>query len=403
MSKQYSNHSQMCKQSPIITGLGIWSVLGDDLPNTIEHLFLKKPRQNELLDFSEANFLKLNRHHKKLNTLKGPMTIDSHFFTPNLFALIAVEEALEQAGLSADDLKKMRVGVCLGSTVGGTNYNDRFAEEFYTGQFPDRKILENFFKTNSAQFLSRYYQLQGPVSLVSNTCTSSLDSLGIALNWLNADLCDLVICGGTDTMLSRMYYGFKSLMLTSSEALCRPFDKNRKGFVLSEGAGMMIIEKNSSPRKALTSVRGFGTANDAYNPTAPHPEARGLHQAALIACAQAHVSFDQIDFVSAHGVGTEQNDLVEGQWLKRYMKNAKVAALKGHTGHSMGANGAISLILTSLCLQRQTLPDSKGFVEMDESIGLTPTQQIESGDFQNALCISLGIGGINSAVCLGNV
>jgi 3-oxoacyl-(acyl-carrier-protein) synthase len=378
------------------TGFGIWSPAGFNVENTSEHFFNSQDLNSELLDTTETQFLKLKRSHPSLSRLDIPES----FFSPNLLALVALDEAVTQAGLNKSDLQKMRVGVCLGSTVGGTSYDEEFAAKFYSGKFPDPEILNHYFKTNTAQFISRYLGLKGPRLLISNACASSLDSIGVGQSWLNSNLCDLVICGGTEALLPRMGYGFKSLMLTAPDGICRPFDLNRRGFVLSEGAGILILEKDESPRKAKAHLNGYGTASDALNSTAPDPEARGLSRAVNEALKQSRLRLDEVDFVSTHGVGSEQSDLAEGKWLKKNLPKTPLVALKGSTGHTLGAAGAISTILTILSLQKQKLPASKGFEEMDPEIGLCLNKGIQNGNFETALILGLAFGGINSALCL---
>lgn len=323
---------------------------------------------------------------------------DETSFQPNMFALAAAQEALKP--LSLADRKKLRIGVCVGSTVGCTNYQESFAVAYNQGQMPDASPFFQCFKNNTAQFLARHFGFCGPVQMLSNACTSGADTLGVAASWLQAGLCDAVLCGGTEVVLPRIFYGFRSLMLCASE-ICRPFDKDRDGLNLGEGAGFLLLEKASSPRRSQALLLGYGSGSDAYHPTSPEPSARGLHLAASMALSRAGLRFEQVDFVNAHATATPHNDLAEGKWIQKNCAHARVVATKGYTGHMLAAAGAVEAVMTVMSLQKGCLPASKGFAQQDDEIGLTPVQTVESGDYRVALSLSLGFGGTNSALCIG--
>jgi 3-oxoacyl-[acyl-carrier-protein] synthase-1/3-oxoacyl-[acyl-carrier-protein] synthase II len=266
---------------------------------------------------------------------------------------------------------------------------------------PDPVVLLDYFRNNTAQFLSRYFSCTGPVQMISNACTSGADAIGIAASWLHADLCDVVICGGTEEILPRIHDGFRSLMLCSPSNSCQPFDISRQGLMLGEGAGVLVLEKISSPRKSKGKFLGYGSASDAMHPTAPHPEARGLETAFASALAQAGLAASSVDFVNAHATATPHNDLAEGKWLARRLAQVPVVATKGYTGHTLGAAGALEAIFTLLSLSENVLPPSKGFSEVDPEIGFAPISARTTGEFHVAASFSLGFGGTNAVVLLG--
>ncbi|MDR2215505.1 MAG: beta-ketoacyl-[acyl-carrier-protein] synthase family protein [Nevskiaceae bacterium] len=326
-------------------------------------------------------------------------SLSSPGLRPNLFAVAAASEAIRLAGLAISDLRGMRVGVCLGSTVGGTNYQEEFLGQYFTGQLPDAAPLLKCYDTNSAQFLSRYLGLRGPVLLVNNACTSGADAIGVGSAWLENDVCDMAICGGTETVLAKIFLGFRSLMLCSPNG-CRPFDRDRAGLVLGEGAGIVVLERADSPRRAQALLLGCGMASDSHHPTAPDPQARGLDRAVSMAFARSGCALEAVDFISAHGTGTPSSDLAEGRWIRGHANHARVVATKGYTGHTLGAAGGIAAVLTALSLIDGKIPPSRGFMEMDPEIGITPTCAVEAADYRLALSLSLGFGGTNSALLL---
>jgi 3-oxoacyl-[acyl-carrier-protein] synthase-1/3-oxoacyl-[acyl-carrier-protein] synthase II len=349
-----------------------------------------------LLDPGESSYFKLRLEEQWCARFPGFHEGEA----PNLLALLAIEDALDSAGIDSADLRRLRVGICLGSTTGGSNYQEEFATAYNTGKLPDPAPLMEYFRNNSAQFLARELGLRGPVQLVNNACTSGADAIGIGAAWLDANLCDVVLCGGTEIILMKICYGFRSLMLCSDRP-CRPFDRNRDGLTLGEGAGVVILEKAGSPRRPLAAMLGYGCGNDAHHPTTPHPEARGLALATRTALAQAGVPAGEVDFINVHGTATRHNDLAEGRYIAANFPRARVVATKGVTGHTLGAAGALEAVFTVLSLSKGRLPASRGFGEVDPEIGVEPTRAIEEGHYQCALSFSLGFGGINSVLCLG--
>lgn len=379
-----------------ITGLGVLSAAGRDLTETKASFFnscdFSPPA---ILNENEVHYYKLNLQDSWRREFDLPRA-----YAPNLLALAVIEEALRSARLNREDLKNCRVGVCLGSTVGATNFDEEFNRAFFMNESPSSDVLWNYFKSNTAQFVSRYYGLRGPVSMLNNACASGADAIGTAAAWLESDVCDLVICGGIELIYEKIYRGFKSLLLCSPDS-CRPFDRDRQGLVLGEGGGIFVLEKPGSPRAPHAFFLGAGQGSDAYHPTSPHPEARGLNLAVSMALEQAGVALAKVDFINAHGTATPTNDLTEGRWIARHCPQAQLVATKGYTGHTLGAAGAVEAVFTALSLLEQKLPVTRGFSTTDPEIGIAPTREITSGHFQTALSLSLGFGGANSALCLG--
>jgi 3-oxoacyl-[acyl-carrier-protein] synthase-1/3-oxoacyl-[acyl-carrier-protein] synthase II len=349
-----------------------------------------------LLDPGESRFFKLRLEEKWYS--RFPRFHEGE--APNLLALLAIEDALDSAGLDAADLRRLRVGICLGSTTGGLNSQEAFGTAYNTGKLPDPAPLMEYFRNNSAQFIARELGLCGPTQLVNNACTSGADAIGIGANWLNAGLCDVVVCGGTEIILMKIWHGFTALMLCS-ERPCRPFDRNRDGLTLGDGAGVVVLEKAGSPRRPLAVMLGYGCGSDAYHPTTPHPQARGLGLATRTALAQAGLSPEAVDFINVHGTATRHNDLAEGGFIAANFPRVRVVATKGVTGHTLGAAGGLEAVFTVLSLAKGRLPISRGFSEADPEIGIEPTRAIEEGNYGCALSFSLGFGGINSVLCLG--
>jgi 3-oxoacyl-[acyl-carrier-protein] synthase-1/3-oxoacyl-[acyl-carrier-protein] synthase II len=319
-----------------------------------------------------------------------------------LFFLTALAEALAQAGLAAADLRGQRIGICVGTTVGCTLNDEQFYKEFREGKQPGLKAIDRFLANNPAQYVHAALDLYGPVSTINNACTSGVDAIGQAGEWIRDGLCDLAIAGGTDELSRIPYLGFSSL-LNTSELPCRPFDLKRDGLNLGEGAGVMIMESRAHARargaKALVEIAGYGTCGDAYHPTAPHPQGLGLEQA--IRCALDRTAPGEISFINAHGTATTANDQVEGSTFARvFGPQVRVFGSKGYTGHTLGAAGAIEAIFSAQGLLNSEIPATAGFSEADPDCAIVPTRCLTRVRGDYALSTSLAFGGNNSALLL---
>ena len=196
--------------------------------------------------------------------------------------------------------------------------------------------IDTYFKGNLAEALGVRLGVAGPALTIVNACSSGADAIGVALDWLSTDLCDIVIAGGADEINRIPYCGFGALSVTSSLP-CRPFDKNRSGLNLGEGAGILILETEVSAcrrsREIHLFVSGYGAAADAYHLTAPRPDGSGLEAAIAMAFMQAGLKTEDIAFVNAHGTSTRDNDRAEGRALLRILERSKFLSTKGFTGH----------------------------------------------------------------------
>ena len=353
----------------------------------------------------EFPFAQLELRDSAKSSEPDPQNSDSiRNYPPNVLALQAVTEALAVAGINGANLPDFRVGVCIGSTVGGTNYQATFNHPYFRGELPSADSFFDYYENNTAQFLAHHFELSGPVQFVNNACTSGADAIGIGASWIERGLCDIVICGGVEKILPKICYGFRSLRLYAPIA-CQPFDRNRQGLTMGDGAGIVILEKTGTERAPLAKFLGYGVGADAYHPTSPHPEARGLDLAVRSSLLQADLCINEISFINAHGTATPHNDLVEGNWIQRHMSETPIVATKGFTGHTLAAEGALEAIFSILSFEAGLLPKSKGFSEPDPEIGVAPTTEIlhatASRKFDTALSFSLGFGGANTALCLG--
>ncbi|MCP5003677.1 MAG: beta-ketoacyl-[acyl-carrier-protein] synthase family protein [Planctomycetes bacterium] len=317
--------------------------------------------------------------------------------------LSAVEEAMNQyEGDFASE--SLRIGVCIGTTVASQLNNIEFYKEFKETGTSDMAPVDEYLNGNLAEAIARKYQLKGPRNVVVNACSSGSDAIGIALSWLKNDMCDIAIAGGADELNKIPLCGFNSLGIMSDK-VCMPFDKNRSGLNLGEGAGVLILENETVflKRKRVPQlfVSAYGSGSDAYHLTAPHPEGDGLKSAMAEVMAESGIETKDISFNNAHGTATVDNDKVEGKTIKEiFGEDMTILSTKGYTGHTLGAAGAIEAVFTALALDEGWVPASAGFQNKDEEIGISPLKEKTEIKGQYALSTSLAFGGNNAALVI---
>ncbi len=323
--------------------------------------------------------------------------------------LLAITQALEQACFAPVELRRKRLGIAVGTTVGCTFDNQDYYLNWKARRKQDVGPVLAYFDANIAARLHAILGTSGPRAVVTSACTSATDAIGLARLWLENDLCDVALAGGCDEISRFACHGFSSLKLLSP-ASCRPFDRNRQGLNIGEGAGFLVLENQSHAvargGSILGAVRGYGCASDAYHPTAPHPEGLGLQRAVAQALAAATISLDQIAYINAHGTGTRANDLAELAALQHLgltrRSPAVIQSSKGVTGHTLGAAGGIEAVITLQSLLFQYAPGTTGCRQPDTDLPL-PVLAENDGcnlDGRRALSLSLAFGGGNSALVL---
>ncbi len=391
----------MNKKSVSITGLGTVSAAGRNLERSLESMGSRRTNGSLATLFSTS----LKYHVFEASSLPEKYYLEGQR-TLSL-ALCAVDEALRDAGL--EDIRSgSRVGVCLGTTV-ASQLNDK---EFYfgyrdTGSAPMHPV-DRYLKGEISEYIFRKVAASGLSLTVVNACSSGSDAIGVALSWLQNGIVDIAIAGGSDELNHIPLCGFGSLGILSTEP-CRPFDKNRNGLNLGEGAGIMVLETAESAGKrgenSLLSLAGYGSSSDAYHLTAPRPDGAGLKRAIEKAIADAGISPADIGFINAHGTATSDNDKVEGKVFREiFGAKIKILSTKGYTGHTLGAAGGIEAVFTAAALRDGWLPPSVGFKTYDEEIGIAPLSEKTDINAEFALSTSLAFGGNNAALVirLGN-
>ena len=327
------------------------------------------------------------------------------------FALVAAEEALRDAGLTPSCWDPDRVAVVIGTGLSGTT-----TTEEQHGGFIQRGpgavsplTLPMTLPNMAAAQISVDYGIQGPVFSVSTACASGATAIGTALALLRSGAVDVAVAGGTDAAVTPYTISAFARMKALSRrcghpaAASRPFDRDRDGFVLGEGAGVVVLEtlRHAQSRSATVhaTFAGYGATSDAHHVTAPHPEGRGVQQAIRTALADAGMSPSDIDHVNAHGTSTPQGDLAEARALQETMPpDTPVTSLKGTIGHCLAAAGAIEAVTAVLCLRHQRIPPTANFRTPDPAIKLDVVDRALERPLTCVLSNSFGFGGHNTAL-----
>ncbi|OHD16096.1 MAG: hypothetical protein A2086_06340 [Spirochaetes bacterium GWD1_27_9] len=280
------------------------------------------------------------------------------------FAITSIIEALNMAKIDLDYLKKSKVAISVGTTMGEMQIIEEAVKTFVTKGFSDvpddlpKKYPCNVISANIAKF----FEISGQTIVIPAACAAGNYAIGYGFDLIRMGRVDLAIVGGVDPMSNIAFAGFSKLMACSPD-VCAPFDFERKGMIVSEGAGFLILEslENAKNRKAniLSEILGYGVSNDAFKSTIPHPEGKGGILAVKKAIKNANLNIEDIDYLCAHGTGTGENDKVETIISKEVFGkkayNIPISSLKSMLGHTMGACSAIETVACTKMIEEQIL------------------------------------------------
>jgi 3-oxoacyl-[acyl-carrier-protein] synthase II len=333
-------------------------------------------------------------------------------------AVTAGDEALEDAGWS-DELPydAELIGCVLGTGIGGIGTlesNHDLLRDTGAGSVSPLAVPLMMSNAGSAA-LSLRHGLRGPVFSVVSACAAGSHAIGTALRMIQHGEAEAMVTGAAEaplTPLSRAAFG--SMGALSPTGVSRPFDARRDGFVMGEGAGVLVLEAGDSARargaRILGTVRGYGSTGDAHHITAPHAEGRGGARAMQIALGDAGLDAASIDYINAHGTSTQLNDRAETRAIKSVLGDrattVPVSSTKSAIGHLLGAAGAVEAIATILALRDRIAPPTIGWEERDEDMdlnyvpGTARPLEMSNGRPPVALSNSFGFGGHNATLCL---
>lgn len=311
-----------------------------------------------------------------------------------LLGLWAATHAVKNAGLNPVHLKN--AGFISANTVGGMDQTEKFAGNYFHD--PTATDITSALQHDcgaSAEFISRSLGVEGFVTSINTACSSSANSIMLAARMILAGKADMMIAGGTDALCGFTLNGFQSLMLVSPEP-CKPFDQQRNGLNLGEGAAYVVLcsEEMAKQYTPIGELAGWANANDAYHQTASSPDGRGAALAMKLAMEKAGVLPQEVDYINAHGTATPNNDLAEATAIHSLFPDVPdFSSTKPFTGHTLGAAGAIEAIISLLAIREKMVFPNLNFSNPMQDVPVIPATGAIHKDINTVLSNSFGFGG----------
>lgn len=368
-----------------IAGLGIISPLGEGLAVTEEAL-----RGNRSAIRPLDLFPLLHGEPLPTGQVRG---LAEHSDLPRTHRL--AHNAALQAMASCNTPPEVIDAIILGNTTGGI-----LTTETLLRAKANNKELYRYHGLNSVvEYLAQELGCLGMALTVSTACSSGAVAIAMALAMLRSGKAKTVLAGGVDSLCRLTYFGFHSLQLVDRQG-CHPLDVDRHGMAVAEGAAMLLLT-TERPDRPLAELLGAGLSCDAYHPAAPHPEGRGALMAMQAALADAGLAPADISYISLHGTGTPENDLAEAKAVNTlFAAPPPLSSIKGATGHSLAAAGAIEAVVSAIAVTKDLLPANTGCRNPDPALGLTPLSHPTTQPTSAVLSNSFGFGGNNGCLVI---
>ena len=321
------------------------------------------------------------------------------------FALNATKQAIDQSGLEIDKLDPHRIQTIIGTTGGSYEFIIGNQERINIGKPALPNFISGHINNMSSAYINMHYGIHGGGLGISGACAAGNQSIARAAMMIETGQADVVICGASDAWLSELTIsGFESIgALSYADVLPRPYDKNRDGFAISEGAGIIILEseEHAFARNAevLAYLGGYGISSDAHHPTSPHPTGEPFIRMMRDMLFRAKLNAGEIDYINAHATATPIGDAAECRAFAQVFRTKPfISSTKSMTGHSIGSTSAIEAVISVMALHTQTLPATINLTEIDpECIGNHVTETINHKT-KHILSNSFGFGGTNGAL-----
>ncbi|MBQ8294408.1 MAG: beta-ketoacyl-ACP synthase II [Alphaproteobacteria bacterium] len=408
----------------VITGMGIVSPVGTGIEYAWKNILAGKSGVRKIDTFDVSDLASQIAGIPQQGTDEGMYNPDAVVDAREqrkldkyaVYGMVAADEAIKDAGLDKYDGDMTRVGVSIGSGIGGFNTIYDNCIELHTGG--PRRVSPFFIPKGiinmAAGNISIKYGLRGPNISVVTACATGAHSIGEAARMIKYGDADIMVCGGTEGAVSRIALaGFSAMKALSTrndepEKASRPWDKNRDGFIMAEGAGVLVLEEYEHAvargAKIYAEVAGYGMSGDAYHITAPAPNGEGGARAMAAALKDAGLNPSDVDYINAHGTSTGLGDVGELAAVQGLFGDVPVSmsSTKSMTGHLLGAAGAVEAIFCALAIRDGIVPPTINLDEPEDVVGnfdLVP-HVAKSRKVDVALSNSFGFGGTNASIVL---
>ena len=405
------------KHRVVITGMGCISPLGNSVKETWENLVAGKSGAGPITKFDASTFpTKIAAEVKNFNPeeyvdKKDVKKYDLFCF----YALAAAKEAMEQAGLADNNFNHERAGCCIGAGIGGFKVIEDTQAAYLAGGY--KKVSPFFIPgviINIANGLvSIKYSLKGPNVSMVTACATGTHSIGDAARIIERGDADMMVAGGVEAAITPLSVaGFTNMRALTRrndepEKASRPFDKDRDGFLIGEGGGILVLESLEHAKargaKILGEIVGYGMSSDAYHVTLPASDGNGARRCMEAAIKDADITPDKIGYINTHGTSTPAGDVLETKAIKDVFgdaaKTVKISSTKSMTGHLLGAAGAVEGIITMMAVNEGIVPPTINIENQDEQCDLdyTPNKAVRH-EMEYGLSNSFGFGGTNASL-----
>ena len=392
----------------VITGEGIISAIGNDKAAVLQSLLDGRSGIVEMKHLHSSHHeLPVGEVQLSNDEMKAMLAlpIEEQTSRTSLMGMLAVKQALAEAQLPETASKNRRVVLISGTTVGGMDITEQYYDSFATSD-EHLDCLKKHDCGSSTEEIAAMFGIS-ECTTISTACSSAANALILGANLLKTGQAGLVIAGGSEALTRFHLNGFNSLMILDHEP-CRPFDAQRAGLNLGEGAAFVVMETEASARERGAEIHawltGYGNACDAFHQTASSDNGEGAYRAMTEALKMAHLQPKDIDYVNAHGTGTPNNDLSESAALKRVFaeKMPLISSTKAFTGHTTSASGSIETVICLLAMQHHFVPANLRW-EHQIPDGITPTTGVKDVTLKHVVCNAFGFGGNDSSLILSAV
>ncbi|MBS1933248.1 MAG: beta-ketoacyl-[acyl-carrier-protein] synthase family protein [Bacteroidetes bacterium] len=383
-----------------VAGIGIITAIGDNIAENLAALEFGRAGMGDITFLETIHQKKLPVAEVKHNNdqLAEKAGLSNQISRTALLSTIAAQEAIKDAGIK--NFSSLRTGFISANTVGGMDKTEDFFREFLNdNQKGKLRNVVNHECGAATEIAADKLGIKNYVSTISTACSSSANSIFFGARLIKQNMLDVVVAGGVDSLTKFTLNGFNTLMILDSE-FCKPFDENRRGLNLGEGAGYVVLVSEkvaaSLSRKPYCKLAGYANANDAYHQTASSPDGTGSYLAMTGALKEANLQAADIDYINLHGTGTQNNDIAEGTAIKRLFDPSfpKMSSTKSFTGHTLGASGGIEAVFSVLAIEHGIIyPNLRFHTQMKELPFAPETKFLKGQKLNNVLSNSFGFGG----------
>ncbi len=389
------------KGSPVfVASAGTVSAIGRDVNSSLASLEKGNAGMGEItmLETKHRGLLPVAEVRLTNEELAGITKLSSKTPRTALLAAMAAGEALQNSGLKS--IEGLKLGFISANTVGGMDKTENFFKGYLNDSSYGRLSEVVHHECGAvSEIVADWLGIKHYVSTISTACSSSANAIFFGARLIKQGYLDAVVAGGADALTRFTLNGFNTLMILDQQ-WCKPFDENRHGLNLGEGAGyvMLVSEKLAArlPQMPLATLSGYANANDAYHQTASSPDGTGSYLAMTGALSMSGLQPEEISYINLHGTGTQNNDIAEGTAIKRIFdpNYPPMSSTKSYTGHTLGASGGIEAVYSVMALQHDIVFPNLRFETRINDLPFSPTTHIQKGNgLKHVLSNSFGFGG----------